>query len=275
MNNIAKASVIRVAVAGLGTIGQVIVRKVAGGEIPGMILTAVATRDSGKAKELLRRLECHATVSSFGELPKFADLVVECAPASLVSAICRPMLEAGKKVMVLSVGALLDAPDLVDIARRNGGQIVVPTGALLGLDAVSAAAEGTIHSVRMISRKPVKGLLGAPYLDWNGISIEGITAPLKIFEGTAREAAKGFPANLNVAAALSLAGIGADRTIQEIWADPTLDRNTHHIVVESDSAHLEMKIENVPSENPKTGRITALSVVAALRKMNAPLRVST
>jgi aspartate dehydrogenase len=127
----------------------------------------------------------------------------------------------------------------------------------------------------MITRKPVKGLLGAPYLVENNIDIETITEPTRIFEGTAREAAKGFPANLNVAVALSLAGIGPDRTRLEIWADPALTRNVHRIEVESDSARFSMSIENVPSENPKTGMITALSVIAWLRKQRAALRVGT
>jgi len=94
-----------------------------------------------------------------------------------------------------------------------------------------------------------------------------------VFKGTAREAARGFPANLNVAVALSLAGIGPDKTTLEIWADPTVTRNTHRIVVDSDAARLDMMIENIPSENPKTGRITALSVISILRKLNAALRV--
>jgi aspartate dehydrogenase len=127
----------------------------------------------------------------------------------------------------------------------------------------------------MTTRKPVQGLLGAPYLVERGIDIEATREPMKIFEGTAREAAKGFPANLNVAVALSLAGIGPDRTMVEIWADPTVTRNTHRIEVESDSARFSMTIENVPSENPKTGLITALSVIACLRKLNAPLRIGT
>jgi aspartate dehydrogenase len=116
---------------------------------------------------------------------------------------------------------------------------------------------------------------GAPYIVDNNIDIERITEPLKIFEGTAREAAKGFPANLNVAVALSLAGIGPDRTRLEIWADPTVTRNIHRVEVESDSARFSMSIENIPSENPKTGRITALSVIAYLRKQRATLRVGT
>jgi aspartate dehydrogenase len=109
----------------------------------------------------------------------------------------------------------------------------------------------------------------------HGIDLRGISGPTKVFEGTAREAAKGFPANLNVAVALSLAGIGPDHTVLEIWADPKLDRNTHQIFVEADSADLEMTIRNVPSDNPKTGRITPLSALAALRKIAAPLRVGT
>ena len=147
--------------------------------------------------------------------------------------------------------------------------------ALLGLDAVTAAAEGQICSVRMITRKPPRGLAGAPYLEANGISIEGLNEPKRVFAGSARDGAAGFPANVNVAAALSLAGIGPDRTMMEIWADPTVERNCHTIEIDSDSARFTLSIENIPSENPKTGRITALSVLAALRKLQAPLRVGT
>ena len=204
-----------------------------------------------------------------------ADLVVECAPAALKDEIARPVLSAGKKLVVLSVGALLPLPELVDLARKHGGQIIVPTGALLGLDAVCAAAEGHIHPVQMTTRKPPNGLAGAPYLAEKGIRIDGLREPLRVFSGTAREAAKGFPANVNVAAALSLAGVGPDRTPIDIWADPTVTRNTHRIQIQSDSASIDMTIENIPSENPKTGRITALSVIATWRKLQAPLRVGT
>jgi aspartate dehydrogenase len=140
---------------------------------------------------------------------------------------------------------------------------------------VTAAAEGTIHSVRMTTRKPPNGLVGAPYLEKNGISIEGLSEAKLVFSGTAREAAAGFPANVNVVAALALAGIGADHTMIEIWADPQVTRNCHRIEVEADAARFTLSIENVPSENPKTGRITALSVIAALRKLHAPLRIGT
>ena len=165
--------------------------------------------------------------------------------------------------------------DLIDLARQHGGRIMVPTGALIGLDAVAAAAEGEIRSVRMTTRKPPNGLAGAPHLVANKISVDGLNAAKLVFSGTAREAAKGFPANVNVVAALSLAGIGPDRTTIEIWADPAVERNCHSIEVDADSARFSMTIENVPSDNPKTGRIVALSVLAALRKLNAPLRVGT
>jgi len=141
---------------------------------------------------------------------------------------------------------------------------------------VRAAAEGEIASVTLETRKPPRGLAGAPYLVENDISVERLNAAKKVFEGNAREAAKGFPANVNVAAALSLAGIGPDRTTVQIWADPEVTRNTHTIRVEADSARFTMTIENIPTEeNPKTGKITALSVIATLRRLTAPLTAGT
>ena len=160
-------------------------------------------------------------------------------------------------------------------AREVGARILVPTGALIGLDAVRAAAEGTIHAVTMITRKPPNGLDGAPYLVERGISLKNLNAPLKVFDGTAREGARGFPANVNVAAALSLAGIGPDKTRLEIWADPALTRNTHRIEVDADTARFSMSIEGIPSDNPRTGRIVPLSAIAALRGLVAELKVGT
>jgi aspartate dehydrogenase len=264
----------RVAIAGLGAIGRALARRLADG-VPGLSLAGVAVRDRSKAEGWLAEQRITCPILPLAALPDHVDLAVEAAPAAIIEEICRPMLEAGKQVMVLSAGALLPRPDLIALARERGGQIIVPTGALLGLDAVTAAAEGTIRSVRMTTRKPPKGLAGAPYLEANGISVEGLTEPKRVFSGTAREAAAGFPANVNVAVALSLAGIGPDRTTIEIWADPGVTRNCHAIEVDADSAKFTLSIENIPSENPKTGRITALSAIAALRKLHAPLRIGT
>src|SRR6476620_628115 len=264
----------RVAIAGLGTIGRALARKLADG-VPGLLLACAASRDRRKARAWLDHERIDCPLVALEAFPAHADLAVECAPASVLEQICRPMLEAGKRVVVLSAGALLPRPDLIELAKDKGGQIIVPTGALLGLDAVTAAAEGQIYSVHMITRKPPRGLVGAPYLTSNGISVEEVMEPKRVFYGSARDAAAGFPANVNVAAALSLAGIGPDRTTIEIWADPTVDRNCHTIEVDSDSSRFSLSIENIPSENPKTGRITVLSVLAALRKLNAPLRIGT
>src|SRR5215468_51003 len=264
----------RIAIGGLGAIGRVLARKLADG-LPGVELACAASGDKVRARSWLEDQKIDCPVVEFEEFPERADLAIECAPASLIDRICVPMLEAGKQVMVLSCGALLPRPDLIELAKAHGGRITVPTGALLGLDAVVAAAEGTIHSVRMTTRKPPNGLTGAPYLVKNKISVEGLNDAKLVFSGTAREAAAGFPANVNVAAALSLAGIGPDRTLIDIWADPGVERNCHTIEVDADSARFTLSIENIPSENLKTGRITALSVIAALRKLHAPVRVGT
>jgi aspartate dehydrogenase len=204
-----------------------------------------------------------------------ADIVVECAPAEVFRELAEPALRAGRTLIVASVGALVANPQLKALAAEHGGRIIVATGALLGLDAVQAAAEGRIHSIRMVTRKPPLGLAGAPHLVKNKIDVTNLSEPLKVFEGNARDAVAGFPANVNVAAALGLAGVGPENTIIEIWADPALNRNTHTIVVDADSASFTMSIQNIPSENPKTGKITALSMIAALRKMGSAMNIGT
>ena len=152
--------------------------------------------------------------------------------------------------MPVSVGQLLEQGDLIDLAERTGARIIVPTGALLGLDAVRAAAEGEIRSITMVTRKPPKGLAGAPYLERHGIDLEGLKRRSR-YSRAAPATAHAVSANVNVAAALSLAGIGPERTRLEIWADPHITRNTHRIVVEADAARFEMQIENVPTERTR------------------------
>ena len=128
----------------------------------------------------------------------------------------------------------------------------------------------------METRKPPRGLKGAPHIAATGVDLDSVSEPLKVFSGTAREAARGFPANVNVAAALGLAGIGPDRTMVEIWADPTVQHNTHSITAKSDSSDFTMTIQNIPTaENPPTGKITALSALATLQRLTSPLVVGT
>ena len=265
----------RVAIAGFGAIGKVVAEHLDRG-IDGLALAAVSARDVARAETAMGGFAHPVPVLPLARLGEMADIIVECAPAAVLREIAEPALAAGRTLIVLSCGTLVDNFDLVELARRHGGRILVPTGALLGLDAVQAAAEGAISRVHMITRKPPGGLDGAPYLVENGISVDGLNQPKRVFNGTAREAARGFPANVNVAAALALAGIGPDRTTIEIWADPAVDRNIHRIEVEADAARLSFQIENVPSvENPRTGRLTPLSVVALLRKLSSPLAIGT
>ena len=265
----------RVAIAGFGAIGRVVAEHLDRG-LDGLVLAAVSARDTARAERAMAGFAHPARVLPLTQLWQDADIVVECAPAALLRDIAEPALSAGRTVIVLSCGALLDNFDLVDMARRYAGRILVPTGALLGLDAVQAASQGDIARVHMITKKPPAGLDGAPYLVMHGISVSGLNEPKRVFSGTAREAAKGFPANVNVAAALALAGVGPDRTTIEIWADPGVDRNIHRIEVEADAVRLAMQIENVPSaDNPKTGRLTPLSVIALLKKLASPLAIGT
>ena len=274
MNGISPQN-LRVALAGLGSVGQSIAKVLAAGGVPGIELTAVSAKNHLKARAFLDQYAPQVQVVTLAELAAHADLVIECAPANLLPEIVIPVLNAGKQIIVLSVGGLLKHPDLIDLARQQGPVMHIPTGALIGLDAMLAAAEGTIHSVRMVTRKPPEGLIGAPHLLEHNIQVEGLTTPLKVFEGNALAAAKGFPANLNVVVALALAGIGPQKTVLEVWADPTIKRNVHSIEVDSDSARFSMTMENVPSENPKTSKIVGQSVIALLRKMRSGFRLGT
>jgi len=266
---------LRVGIAGLGAIGAPVVRRLDAEDL-GIDVVAIAARDPQGARTRLGTLRRPPEFVGLAELAERCDIVVECLPSALFDEVAVPAIERGRIFMPLSVGALLDRPGLIERARATGARIVVPTGALVGLDAVRAAAEGTIHRAAIVTRKPPAGLAGAPYLVEHGISVEGLTEPLRVFAGTAREGARAFPANVNVAAALSLAGIGPDRTLLEIWADPTVERNTHRIEIDSDATRLTLIVEGIPSEeNPRTGKLTALSVIATLRGLTQTLKVGT
>jgi aspartate dehydrogenase len=264
-----------VGIGGFGVIGEAVARRLDEG-IPGLRLSAVSARRTKRAADRMADFTAPVPVVSLSELSAYAEVVVECAPASAFMDVAGPVVDGGRIFIPLSCGMLLQYEDLPARAAKSGARIIVPTGALLGLDAVRAASEGEIRSVRMVTRKPPNGLMGAPHLIEIDINVEGLEKPLLVFEGTARAGAAGFPANVNVAAALSLAGLGPDETMIEIWADPTVTRNTHNIKVNSDATRFEMTIEGVPSlENPATGMLTPLSVIATLRGLVSPMRVGT
>jgi aspartate dehydrogenase len=264
-----------VGIAGLGAIGLHLARALDAG-VPGLRLVAVAARDQAKAAANLAGFRAPPRLLPLADLAE-ADIVVEAAPAAVFETVAEAAIAAGRIFVPSSVGALLPRMHLVDRAAATGARIIVPTGALLGLDAVRAAAEGEVTSVTIETRKPPRGLVGAPHLEAHGIDVLAVTdTPLLVFKGNAFDAAQGFPANVNVAAALALAGIGPERTMIEIWADPGVTRNTHTIRVEAAAARLTMTIENVPSdENPRTGRITPLSILACLRGLTSTLKVGS
>jgi aspartate dehydrogenase len=263
-----------VAIGGIGAIGFAVARALDRG-IDGLRLVAVASRNQERLRSRLAQLRTRPRIVPLAELAE-ADIVVEALPPACFAPLAEAAIDRSRILIPCSVGALLPRMDLVERAHKTGSRIIVPTGALLGLDAVRAAAEGTIHRVTMETRKPPRGLAGAPYLKSRGIDVLSLDGPLKVFTGSALEAAAGFPSNVNVAAALALAGIGPERTTVEIWADPAVTRNTHIIDVDSDAAHFRMVIEGVPTpENPKTGMITALSVVACLRGLVATLKIGS
>ncbi len=263
---------IKIAVGGFGAIGKAVAKALDDG-IDGLELAAVSANNIAKAQGYISdKFNSNYNVLPLGELANVADVVVECCPAKYLADIATPALIQGKSVVVISVGALLSNPQLETLAREHGGRILVPSGALLGLDAVQSANQGTIYEINMITQKPPLGLKGAPALEKAGIDMDRVKVPTKVYDGTANDAIEGFPANLNVAVALGMAGTGPDKTHLEIWADPTVVRNTHTIKVRSDSADLTLKIENIPTEeNPKTGKITPLSVISTLRRLTAPI----
>ncbi|BBY24636.1 aspartate dehydrogenase [Mycobacterium stomatepiae] len=265
---------LRVGIVGLGPVGSVVARAIDKG-IAGYRLSAISARRTKLAEDFSRTLTSPVPVVDADQIEPCSDLVIECAPASLFTTIATPTIEAGKRLVVLSSSALLEHWSLVERAHQTGAVISVPSGAIAGLDAVQAAAHGTIFEVTMTTRKPIASLIGAPYLRGRDDELRSLREPMLLFEGNARQAATGFPANLNVAVALSLAGIGPDKTTLRVWADPTVDRNTHIVDMRSDSADLHIRIANIPTENPKTGRITAQSVVAHLAKTAATLRLAT
>ena len=269
------AQQLTVAIGGLGAIGSHLARALDAG-VEGLSLVAVAARDRTKAERAVADFRAPPAVVALPELAERADVVVEAAPAAVFEHIAEAAIARGRVFVPASVGALLPRMHLVERARETGARIVVPTGALLGLDAVRAAAEGEVESVSIETRKPPRGLAGAPYLEENGIDVSNVAEATRVFAGNAFDAARGFPANVNVAAALALAGIGPERTRVEIWADPAVTRNTHTIRVEAAAARLTMTIENVPSEeNPRTGKITPLSILACLRGLTSTLKVGT
>jgi aspartate dehydrogenase len=244
------------------------------GAVPGIRVTAISSRHLSKAKEFAQTLASPPVVVDIHKLPTFCELVIEAASADAVDAIVTSSLAANTPVMVLSCGALLGRQDLVDMALQHHTSIHIPSGAIIGLDGLMAAAAGQVDSVTMITTKPPEGLRGAPGVKLSGVDLDHLTSPVVLYEGPVFDGFKLFPANINVSAAISMAGIGPHRTHIKVVADPLATRNIHEVVVKGDFGQMQLRIENIPSlENPRTGRLTALSVLAYLKQLLSPVHL--
>lgn len=262
----------RVALIGFGAVGRQVLALVADGAAGDVDIVAVLVRDSARyaAEADRHRIPFVGSVAEI--LALRPDIVVEAAGHDAFRSHVPPILEAGVEVLAISVGALAD-PDTLEIVRtaaqRGGTRLRVPSGAIAALDAISAAAVGRLERVTHTVRKPPIGLLPPD----EAAEVVASGRPRELFAGPAREAALRFPANVNVVAAVSLAGIGLDRTEARVVADPGVTRNVHELLVEGTFGRLTVTMENNPSENPKTGRIVPLSVARALRAYSEPIVV--
>jgi aspartate dehydrogenase len=263
-----------VGIVGLGVIGRRVCEALDAG-LPGLRLAAATARGRERAEAFLATLGTPVPFLALDDLVAASDVVVEASTQAHLREFAPRVLAAGRDLVVLSCGALLGRDDWVALAQERGARILVPSGAIGGLDAVKGGAVGPIRSVTMESRKAPAGWAGAPWVVERRIDLDAIREETLIFEGPATAACPAFPANVNVLAALSLAGIGPERTTTRIFAVPGLAHNTHRIRVEGEFGSFQLEVRNVPSENPRTGRLSYLSTIALLRDLGATLRVGT
>jgi len=256
---------IKVGIVGMGVIGSHVAKAIENG-LPGIALAGVSVRTVTRAGGF--------PAYPLDELIRRSDLIVEAATQAALREFGPAVLMAGRHLMVLSVGALVGVLDeWAKLAEEHGCRILVPSGAIAGLDGMKGAREGAITSVTMETRKPPRGLAGAPWIAQQRIDLDAIRRETLIFEGPATEAVRAFPANVNVVAALSLAGLGPERTRIKIFAVPGQEVNQHRIAIEGEFGRLRIEVENVPSENPRTGKLSYLSAIAMLRELGGAAQV--
>ncbi len=207
------------------------------------------------------------------------QLVVEAASQKAAKYLIPKALAAGKDVMVMSVGVFSDSnfyQEIKELSSRMRAKIYIPSGAIGGLDWIKAASSAGLTQVTITTRKPPAALEGSPHVVKNKIDLAAIRSPTQIYEGPATDAAASFPANVNVAVALSLAGIGPEKTRVRVIADPTIERNIHEIIAEGQAGSIELKVENLPAPtNPKTSWVAALSAIRKLKEIVEFVSVGT
>ena len=268
---------LKIGLVGCGAIGTEIAKAIDSGEIDAN-LVAVCDHNPATANALIDSLQAKPIKAKLDELVSLSDLVVEAASQKAVPAIAIAALDKGKSLMIMSVGALADQElyrKLKNMAKEHDSRVYIPSGAISGLDGLKSASIGTIRKVTLTTTKNPKGLEGAPYILEKKIDLGALTMATVIFEGTAAEAVKAFPANVNVAATICLAAREGEVRVK-IIADPNIQVNRHEIVVEGDFGQIYTKVENVPfPRNPKTSYLAALSAIATLRSIVEPLKIGT
>lgn len=255
-------SIEKVGIAGVGALGTIVAKALTDG-LDGYALHAVSN---------LAPVPFDVPNVDFETLVRDCDVIVECLPPAVAKDVAEMVIARGKTMVMISSCTLVLYPELIDKARASKASIIVPSGALSGLDAVSAMALDQITESKIISSKPPKGFKNAPYIIEKNINLDEVQNRFMIFSGNVFEAAKAFPANVNVAASLALAGIGPEKTQVEVWADPDAKGNSHEIFVTGSGSQVRAKIENVPDPtNPKSSMQAGYSIVAALKKRRANL----
>ncbi|NQT90082.1 MAG: aspartate dehydrogenase [Candidatus Omnitrophica bacterium] len=267
----------RIGIVGCGAIGGFLAKRIDKEFRKTARIAGLCDIDRKKAALLAGKLSKRPPVLELDKLIKASDLIIEAASGSISAKICKSSIEKGKDVMIMSTGGLLGKNRLFRLAREKKARIILPSGAICGLDGLKSASMCKVKKVTLTTRKPPKGLRGAPFILEKGIDLDSITGEKVIFEGTAREAVKGFPKNVNVSAILSLAGIGANKTGVRIITSPEYMVNMHEIEIEGDFGRLVTRTENMPfPENPKTSFLAALSAAATLKQiLEENLRIGT
>ena len=267
----------KVGIIGCGTIGGELAQKITRGNFPGLTLSFLSDIDYEQAMVLKKKLRRRVRIISTKELIEKSDIIIEAASKNMSFDVALDCLCKGKVVIIMSVGGLIqDVKKLERALTKTKGTLYVPSGAICGIDGVLAAKRSTITSVTLTTRKPVKGLIGAPYFKKKGIRIEKIKKETVVFNGTAKQAIQYFPKNVNVAAILSLASLGVNKTRVKIVTSPLFKRNSHEVCIEGGFGSMSMRTENVPSPtNPKTSYLAILAAEAVLAKMCSKMKLGT
>ena len=266
---------LKVGIVGCGTIGSELARYI-DTQIPQMELVAVCDVIPKKAKELADNLIRRPAIIEMDKLIENSDLVIESASKNVAKEVVRKCCEKSKDVLAMSTSGILEEPRFLDLARKKGIHLYLPSGAITGLDGLKGAKIGEIHSVTLTTRKPPQALAGAPFIIQNKIDTDNIKEETLLFEGTALEAVAAFPANINVAATLSLAGVGPKRTMVRIFASPGLNVNVHEVEVTGEFGKFITRTENLASaKNPKTSYLAVLSAMATLKQIADTVKVGT